>query len=211
MKKIKFYKNSRDGSHCMQACIKMVLNKFLKEKISFKEIDTFTGFRKGGYSFFPSTINFLLSKNLGCLYIDSFDYAKFAEKGKSYMGENIDDDTFVDFDKNVDLDFEQKMMALNLKDKNFSFEKRIPSLDEMRNAIAQEKIIIVSINPNQLNLKDQYGSHSVIILSINEREVIFHDPGNPPIPNFKVERSLFEKAFYEDDPRVANCLIISKS
>jgi ABC-type bacteriocin/lantibiotic exporter with double-glycine peptidase domain len=206
--KIPFVKNSKDNTHCMQASIAMVLGYF-NIKTSFKKIDTYTKFKKGGYSYFASSINYLLSQGLGVTLIEHFNYRKFAKEGVKYMEASIDTGVFADYKKYIDLDFEQEKMAENLINKNFKFIKRFATLTDIEGFISKGYLVITSINPRKLDGRKGYASHAVVIVGIDKKAVTIHDPGIPAMKNWTVSRKLFLKAFTDGDRRTTNLIAVT--
>ena len=192
---ISFYPNTKDGFHCVQACLKSVLKFYFPRKdFSFKYLGKVTAHRRNKLTWDFAMLLFLLKKGFDIIYVTKFNYKKFAKQGEKYLQSLWRDDVYQYQKKYSDLKEERKFATSLAKSKRIKYYQRAAKLSDFRNLFKGEYLIMASINPFVLDGEDEYGSHLVLITNITKNFIYFHDPGNPPIPNRKASIKKFWKA-----------------
>ncbi len=78
MKKVPFFSNTDDNTHCFQAMLRMILKYFLPEKdFSFAELDKFSGKVKGKWTWSSRALINLQKMGFELVNICCFDWQKF--------------------------------------------------------------------------------------------------------------------------------------
>lgn len=193
---MRFYKNLKDDLHCFQAALLIVLSiYFPKKRYTYKEIDRVTGFRKGAVTWDSQGLLWLAKKGFEIVRISSFDYKRFAKEGESYLHWFWRSDVY---------DWQSKQS--NFKQEQRKAQKLIPfgsaikkqaTVNDIEKLTNKGYTIVASINPRVLDRKKGYANHSVVIVSISNTKISFHDPGLPPQENRTVTKKQFQKALHE--------------
>lgn len=206
MIKIPFYENSKDDTHCFQACLKSILKfYFPKKNYSFKYLDRATAHKKNKWTWNSAVFLFLEKFGFEIINIEDFDYAKFARLGEQYLKRIWIDEVFQTQKKFSDLKNEQKLAKKLIKNKKIKLLKRPATISDIKKLFIKNYIILVNINPFILNKKKGYSSHIVIITDMNKSKITFHDSGLPPQKNRKAPIKLFLKAMeypYKEDASI---------
>ncbi|HKZ45176.1 MAG TPA: hypothetical protein VJ343_00555 [archaeon] len=188
-----FYPNTKDDTHCYQACMKMILKKiFPKRNFSYKKLEKLFNKPKGKYSWVPSAVFNLNKMGLKAKLITTFDYRKFARNGYVYLRSHYPKELADVLIKMSDIESEMKnakrMLKYNL------YEKRKTSMKGIDRLFKEGWLIIPHVNYHTLSNKKGYAGHAVLIIGITRAYVHLHDPGLPPRPNRKVSKKTFLKA-----------------
>lgn len=195
MLEIPIYKNTKDGTHCFQACLKSVLKfYFPKKAYSFKSLDRLTGHKKGKWTWDTKALIFLSKIGFEVIYISNFDYRKFAKLGEEYLRKHWTDEVYQVQKKFSDFRNEQHLAKKLIKEKKVKLKKRPGTLKDIKTLFAQGYIILAPINPYVLDRKKGYTSHLVIITDIKKDTIFFNDPGLPPQKNRKAKIKVFLRA-----------------
>ena len=91
--KIPFYSNTKDATHCYQACFKMLLKFFWpEENYTWEKLDRITAKVKGLWTWPMAGILWLKERGVDCIIYDPFDYDKFYLYGGDYLIEYFGND-----------------------------------------------------------------------------------------------------------------------
>lgn len=196
---IPFYKNSSEGMHCFQACLKMVIKYFWsEEEYSLEELAEITKKKPGGYTWYYAGLIWLTNRGVGVEQIEPFDNQAFAEKGLTYLTEIFGEEVAKVQDENSNIPAEQERAKKFLKSAKLT--KRIPTRDELIKLLENGYVAICVVNSRALNKQKGYAGHFVLVKGFDEKGFIVHDPGLPGQPNRKVLYDLFEKSWaYPND------------
>ncbi len=193
IKKIPFYKNLSDKTHCFQACLKMIFKYFFPERdYSFKELDKISKKKKNKWTWPMAALLFLRKNGLKVKFHAELDYKKFAKNGEYYLKELYPKDAEKIIEMS-DISAEIKNTKEMLKYNIFSV-KRI-SLKDIFRKFQQSYLIIFNINSRIVNRKKGFCGHFVLLTGFDKNNIFIHDPGLPPKPNRKVSKKLFLKAW----------------
>jgi hypothetical protein len=194
IKNIPFYPNTKDNTHCYQACTKMVLKGICPEKnFSYKKLEKLFNKPKNKYSWAPSAVVNLKKIGIDAKIISTFDYKKFTKDGFGYLRSNYPKDVAEDQIKMSNIEAEMKNAKIMLKHKLYRKEKL--TLKDIENLFRGGWFIIAAINPFVLDNEKGYAGHGVLIIGFDKKYVYLHDPGLPAKPSRKVKKAIFMKAF----------------
>lgn len=209
MLKIPFYKNTKDGLHCFQACLKSVLKfYFPKENYSFKYLDKVTFHKKGKGTWVSSALIFLAKKGFDVINIEIFDYRKFAKLGEKYLETLWTDEVFQEQKRFSNFKNEQKLAKSLVLNKKIQLETRPATFKDIKLLFEEGYILLCTINPYILKGKKGYYSHLVLITDIKKDFIVFHDPGPPSFKNKKISTKLFTKAMNYPSKRSASLIAV---
>jgi hypothetical protein len=193
MIKIPFYSNTPDDTHCFQAVMKSILKYYFPEReYSWEELDKITNKAPGKWTWPMAGLMYLKQLGLEVKNVELFDYEEFYKRGGEYLieqwGEEAGRASIEHGDPN------DHLMAKDFAASGIT-ENRPATFDELQKLFRQGYILVCWVNSYTLDNESGYAGHFVIITDISDDYVILHDSGLPPIPNRKVDRATFEKAW----------------
>lgn len=210
MKKIPFFANLADGTHCYQAALKMILTHWTGGEPSFDDLDRLSGKREGKWTWPTASLIWLMEQGFELKLIETFSFEDFAKEGKNYLVRKCGQEVADAQEQNSDLPREQEL-AVQFVKKGGRVDFRIPEWKDLENLFKDDYLMICNINANCLYNHPGYSGHFVVPVTMDEESVTLHDPGLPPAPFLKVSREQFEKAWAYPTPDDKNILGIRKS
>ena len=209
MKKIPFFANLPDGTHCYQAALKMVLGYFTEREWSFEELDALSQKLEGKWTWPTASLLWLLDHGYEVKLIEEFSYEAFAKRGKEYLIEKCGKEVADAQEANSDLAREQKLSAQFVQRAPVSYQ--VPDWNDLKKLFADNYIIICNINACQLHGRPGYSGHFVVIEDVKNNFIALHDPGLPPAPSITIAKKIFEKAWGYPSRHEKNILAIRKA
>ncbi len=204
-KNIPFYLNP-DNTHCYQACFKMVMKYFFpNENYSFKKLDEITAKVEGLWTWPMAGLIWLADKGVKIKVIKLFDYKKFIRFGGQYLINEFGKEVGKSQIKHSDIEQEKKIAKKFIS--IIDIKKEIPTVNDVKNLLVQNYIIIVNVNAKKLNNKDGYAGHFIVIKGFDDKNFYVHDPG-PQHKNLLVKFNLFEKAWAYPNERAKNIIAL---
>jgi len=199
---IPFFSNSDDNLHCLQACVKSVLNFYFPlKKFSNEDIDLHT-LQEGGWSWFPPTVIWLHNLGLKVHFYSEFDYKKFSDDPESHLKEAWSHNRY-----NLELiNGSLKNLAKIQKSAHEMLEanlwtKKSLSTEEIVLELKQtNKLVIGKTFHHWLNGEyvDTHPHYILILKEYSPGKWAIHDPGLPPIKNRKVENTINNNSITDD-------------
>ena len=193
MKIVKFYKNTVDNTHCLQACIKMLLSfYFPKRKFEDSKIDQKT-LQEGGHTWFPPAVCWLDELGLKTLLFckaSSFNYKFFANDREKYLKQKWPKERYQkEKDNGAFKNIDQVQNASKIMvSKKLWIPKRLND-DELSKKIEDDQTLAIGKTIHQW-LSGIYTDGSPHYVLIQKRysptQWKVHDPGLPPLENRKV-------------------------
>ena len=204
MLSIPFYSNTKDGLHCVQACLKSVLKFYFPNKnYSFQYLDKVTAHKKGMYTWDYAMLLFLTRKGFDIVYIVDHNLKEFSKKGERYLESIWTDEVFQDQKKYSNFKQEQRLVALLVKNRKINISERSAKFSDFTSLFKKDYILMVAANSLSLGDIKGYSPHMVLVTNITKNFIYFHDPGNPPFPNRKTSiKKFWQAASYPDNSSV---------
>ena len=109
VKKIPFFANLPDGTHCYQSALKMILTYFTQKDFSFAELDQISGKLEGKWTWPTTSLIWLLDNGFEIKLIEEFNYESFGKEGKDYLIKRCGEEVANAQEANSDLPREQKL------------------------------------------------------------------------------------------------------
>ncbi len=162
--------------HCVQACLKTLLHYFDMPVLSFKELDKITGHDPDKFTWMSKALLWLASKRLHVLHIENLDYVMFSKQGEKYLKNIWDAETFKVQDQYSNLKAGQKDAAKLVASKNITLLNKRLNVSEIKSLFKMGNFVMLSINPNVLKDKNNYGSHLVVVAGFKNGKVRLCDP-----------------------------------
>jgi len=194
---LKFFPNTKDNTHCVQAVLMSIFKKVYPEKnFSYKQLDVITGKKSDKFTSMPSVMLGLESMGLTVKMISNIDYAEFVKDGYSYWRKNhskmVADKQIETSDIKTEMDSAKGILGTEILVKK---KLTLRDLEEL----FKKWFIITHLNPYVFRKKKKYSGHAVVITGMSKNFIWFHDPGLPAKANRKVSKKVFMKAFNYDD------------
>jgi hypothetical protein len=189
-----FFGNTRDNTHCFQACMRMVLKYYLpKKNFTWKELEKLSAKKKGKWTWSTQMLLNLKKMGFDVVTMDTFDIDAFIERGGEFLIEAWGKEVGEAQIKHSDIAQERRLFK-KLK-KEIVTERYAPTMSDIRMLLKKGYLVKCTVNSSALNKRKGYAGHGVLVYGIDKSHVYLHDPGLPPHPHRKVTRALFKKAW----------------
>ena len=203
-KKVPFYPNSKDNTHCYQAALKMVLGYFTpKKRYTWKKLEKFTAKKKDKWTWpTQAMLNF---KKLGfdIQKQSTFDYKRFIKKGGAYLIEKYGREMGEAQIENSDIKQEIKLAKEYVS--FFGNDMKLPTLRELKRLLKDGYLLVINVNYYRLYDKKGFIGHFVVVFKISDKYVYLHDPGLPLKIDIKIPLKNFIKAWEYPGKDSRNC------
>jgi hypothetical protein len=191
---VPFVANTSDDLHCLQAAYMSILKYFEPEiEMPWDEWCELTGFEKDKGTWASASLLWFKSQGFDVIHMSLFDYEDFVKNGGNYLlrltGEEVGNWQIAHTNMPIEIERAKKLLAEGI------IQKREPQIEDIKELLTDGYLVRVLVNSNKLNQKPGYFAHAVTIIGFNDNEVIFHDPGLPPIPERHLNWPDFEAAW----------------
>ncbi len=204
-RKVPFYSNTKDDTHCFQASLKMVMGHFWpQKKYSWKELDRISAKKKGLWTWPLAALVWLAKNGMEIRNIEVFDYQAFIKEGGKYLIEFLGHEVGEAQIAHSDIDQERRLSRTFIK--AIRIEKRLPALRDIKLLTNEGFLVGCNVNARTLNRKKGYAGHFMVIVGSTKNHLILHDPGLPPRKYRKVSFGQFEKAWAYPDKKAKNIM-----
>jgi len=197
---VPFYANP-DGTHCFQACLRMVLKYFcLSDHYTWGELDELSGKRPGKWTWPLYAIGRLHLLGFEAAIVEDFDYLQFIAEPNKYILHRFGVQAGTEQIENSDIPYE---VGIARKFCKLAGKPKIPTLADLREFLHSGFLPICCLNLPALYGESGYLGHFVVPVKIDDEFVIFRDPGIqtqifPSRPASRVSRQIFENAWSND-------------
>lgn len=206
-KDIPFYANTSDNTHCFQAALKMVMKYFWPDKdYSWKELEEITAQVEGLWTWPMAGLLWLQERGVEVKIIEIFDYKKFAQFGGQYLIDEYGEEVGRAQIEHGDIEQERGLAKEFIK--KMAIKKSIPTIDDLKNLLTQEYLVICNVNSRRLNNKEGYSGHFIVVKGFDDKYLFLHDPGLPPFKNRLVDFNLFENAWAYPNYKAKNIIAL---
>ncbi len=125
--------------------------------------------------------------------VDGLDYKRFSKEGGKYL--KWEYGSYVAGRQIEMSDIESEMENAKEMVRRGLWTKRKVGFKEVEALMNDGWIILAHVNSRVLNHRKGYSGHIVVVVGHTKNYVYIHNPGNPPEPNQKVSRKIFNKAY----------------
>lgn len=203
---VRFYENT-DDTHCFQAVFRMILKHYWPNKdYSWEELEKITAKVEGLWTWPTAGMLWLHNNGFEVHTVETFDYARFVEKGSNYLmelfGEKVGQEQIDHSDLDQEIDFAEQIVGAGL------CEPRTPEVPELKQHLDEKYLLICNVNSRALNGKDGYAGHFVLLTGYTDKGFVLHDPGLPPLENREVAFVDFEKAWGYPNEQAKNYIAV---
>ena len=207
-----FIENETDDLHCLQSCVRMVVNSAEHAAMSLEESEAFTGFVLGQQTWPFDTLLSFAERGYHVKNIEIIDNAHFANDAKEAVTKEFGEDLWVHFNKVSDVKRAQASAKLCLEASNIEMIKKIPNITDLSELLSDNYFIICNVNAKTLDGLEGYNGHFVIVEHIDflSESVELQNPGLPPKKNQRIKLSRFLDAWNFPSERAANIMAFKK-
>lgn len=196
MKKVPFYANHEDNQHCMLAAYRSIFDHFLHKKMTWPQLEAFTGFKPDRTAWTLKSLVRFSSMGFDIRMIEPFDYKRYQTVGERYLYELFPSEKADWFRDNTNLED----MRTHIPDflRTIDYEYRRPALADIDDMLADDRLVFVTVNGRQLNGQDGFVSHILLVIDADGDDYVAHDPGLPPQPDRRIPRQQLWQAMGGD-------------
>lgn len=205
--KVPFYANTDDGTHCFQACLRMMLKYYLPERdFTWRELDAISAKVENQWTWPTAALLWLNENGFKVRNVETFNYEDFARLGDAYLldyfGRQVGQ-------KQIDhSDIHQEVRFARAFIQKISSETRVPEIIDLQQSLDDGQLPCCNVNSRKLNNEDGYSGHFVVITGYDDDNLILHDPGLPPHKYRVAAKELFEQAWAYPDSKAKNFFAI---
>jgi len=201
--KVPFYPNTEDNTHCVQAALRMVLKHFFPEReFTYEELDRASNKQSGKWTWPYAAIVWMTEQGLEVINVSIFDTNQFVAHAESYMLEVFGEEKTKANLEHSDISLAVSDAEQYLKNRSIKEERRIPTIDDIKEFLKQGYIPTCGVNSRVINGEEGYAGHRIVVTGFDENGLFIHDPGGrlPPIEDRLVDYQTFERAWgYPDE------------
>lgn len=187
------YIKQPDPKSCALTCYTMVAKHFFPES-TFDQIAEISNWQKGYTVWAFKFWLWIMDKGIKIEEYDLLDYEAWAKDGLAGLKSSVSGKEFNYYLENSkDLESYAHDIRKVLKHPNFTLVTEKPTQKQLESAINNGHICEVVLDSRTLRDRDGFSLHRVVVLDINNKEVIFHDPAFAP--NTKVSKEKFLRSW----------------
>ena len=209
MKKVPFFANTPDDTHCVQASFRIMLKYFLpKRDFSFSQLDKMSRYSPGRGTWWPPMLLELQKLGFRVKNIEGFDYQEFYKKGEDYVKRVYRPETAEYYLNRSNL-MEIRPLVPEYVQK-VDVQARAATFADLDELLADGWLVGIDLNAAVLNDldRDDYLGHMVVIFDKDEHNFWMHDPGLAPRPNRKIGRQKLAEAWFWAGPETAGLVAV---
>jgi hypothetical protein len=193
VKQVPFIANSSDNKHCVNAVFRMVYNYFFHKDISFEELDRLTCAVPGKATWtFVGEMEFA-KMGLEVVNIEPVDYDGLYKEGAQYLKTVVGEDSAKYYLTESNINDVLQFIPEYLN--HVRHETRRSSRQEIIEFIKQGYLIGVEVNMSALNHTENFDLHFILVYDYDEKNIIAHDPGLPPVAARKITFEEFDNCY----------------
>lgn len=198
MRQVPYYGNR--GNACALACYLMAAQYLFPDKgFTFEQFAKIAEWKQGYVVWGFNLWKWLMDQGMKAVDYDTIDYEGWAKNGVRGLKESVPETQFKYFEEtSFDLEAESRKVGLMFNHPNFTYIRRKPTWDDVIAEFNKSGICDLALNSRRLNKTEGYSSHRVILIDINDKEVVFHDPNNDWSGAYRKEKLGFFKEVFAD-------------
>jgi hypothetical protein len=185
--------NSPEGEHCVVMSLKMLLAVLMPgHDFSLHELEQITHKSPIGGAFATHYLIWLADQGYEVKRWDTYDWRGFEKDGVEYIRRAVGEEAAEYSRKTSDIPYEQSVINEFLR--KVPIIKQRATVEIAEQAFGDGWLLRAPVNSRILNRKPGYLGHSVVVIGFEGDDVIFHDPGMPPVEARRESRELFQQA-----------------
>lgn len=188
--------NASDGMSCMHACIQMVMRTRQGGRVfSFDEINTILRRKPGLYSWSYAIADAVSQQGFSVRSVSTFATQRFVMEGAAYLRERYGLEAGAVQIAHTDLPTVVDDARKFLENSSIERQERVPEMEDLCRLLDEGWYVVPLVNSKRLNDQDGYSGHFVFVYGYDASDVIFHDPGLPPLVSRRTSWDAFEQAW----------------
>ncbi|HVS79251.1 MAG TPA: hypothetical protein VHD84_03125 [Candidatus Saccharimonadales bacterium] len=211
MKKVPFFANTHDDTHCVQAGFRIMLKYFLPERdFSYDQLDKMSQKQAGKGTWWPPILIELQKLGLDVVCIEGFGYKEFYRGGADYVRQLYRSEA-ADYYLN-----HSNLMAIRPLIPEFlrkvQVQTRPATFEDLDSLLAGGWLVGINLNAAALNDlgRSDYVGHMVVVFDKQNDGYWLHDPGLKPRPNRHVTRQKLSEAWLWAGAKTADLVAMKK-
>ena len=186
------------GNACALACYTMTSRYFFPE-ITFEQIAKISNWTPGYVVWAFKFWLWIMDRGIEVVDYDIIDLQTWARKGIDGLKENISKkelEYYIEHTKDIESysDDIKKVLA----HPNFTHKQAQPTMNDLLTAFNSGAVCEVTLNSASLDQLEGFTMHRVVVLDIDDKYIIFHDPRkNKFLPKRKEIIKFFKKVWLE--------------
>ena len=193
MIKVPFFANTKDDTHCVQACFKMVLKFYFPDKdFSFEELDAMSYKVPGKGTWWFPALKQLEAMGVKCKIIELFDYQRYFKEGADYLVEFYGPQIATSILKTTNLEEVKHLIPALFP--GVAYENRTAGISDIDELLSDGWLVAPEISSSVINNHVGTTAHMVIVFANDGSNYTFHDPGLPPRAGRVESKKLFQIA-----------------
>jgi len=209
MKKVPFFANTPDDTHCVQASFRIMLKYFMPDReFSYQRLEKMSGYMPGKGTWWPPMLIELVDLGYSVKCIEGFDYSRFDKEGENYVKRLYRPETAEYYLEHSNLAEIRPIIGEFLK--KVDVEARPANFNDINNLLENDWLVGIDLNAAVLNdlERDDYLGHMVVIFDRQSDDYWLHDPGLKPMPNRRVSRQKLSDAWFWSGPETAGLVAL---
>lgn len=204
MKKVPFFANTPDDTHCVQAGFRIMLKYFLPEReFSYEQLDRMSRKQPGKGTWWPPMLIELQKLGLRVKCVEGFSYEEFYKDGESYVRRLYGSETAQYYLEHSNLRQIRPLIPGFLE--KIRVENRPATFQDLDWLLDNGWLAGIDLNAAVLNdlKRSDYVGHMVVVFDKAGSDYWLHDPGLKPMPNRRVPRQKLSEAWFWAGPETA--------
>lgn len=182
---------------CALACYTMIAKYFFPE-ITFNQIAKISGWKQGYVVWAFKFWQWIMDKGVKVEDCDLIALQTWADEGIEGLKKSVSEKEFRFYQKNTkDLDKLTEDIRKVMRHKNFTYHQQKPKFSDLVAVYNKGYVCEAVLDSRTLDGKKGFSLHRVVILDVNGKDIVFHDPREKPRPARKESIKLFCKAWLE--------------
>ena len=137
-----------------------------------------------------------MNKGIKVTEYDLIDSVAWANEGLEGLRRSVSEKEFKFYvDNTKDINSCSEDIKKVLENSNFIYNREKPTFEQLNQAVQDGKICEIVLDSRALRGKDGFSLHRVVVLGVEDKDIIFHDPALGP--NEKVSIDKFKKAWLD--------------
>jgi len=193
-----FFGNKKDNNHCIQGALLIVLNALGYNK-GWRFVEDLTHYEDGLWTWCATAAAGMNDIVPGTRIYSNLDYVQFASRGEEFFREHNRGrpEWFNIQREHASPGFSKEQRAAAVLVAAGNFEHRQLTLADVEQLVINH-LLIALVDSGLLVGQGESFAHFVVVYASEGDHFVLHDPGLPPRPKLRVQKSTFMTAFQNE-------------
>lgn len=207
---IDLIESDRGSLHCLQACLRMLVQGAEGRELTWKEAEQLSGYREGHFTWPYEMFGTLAERGYSVRSIEAIDPQMMAKSPSEVVTALYGDgDLGREILEDMDAGSERRNAAACLENPQISFEVRPPLASDVEQAVSGGGYVLVSLDYGVLHGTGAYEGHMVLVSGVAESSFVVYDPGPPGRGPIGVERATLSAAMASPSPDAGAVIVVT--